>query len=37
MKVKDPRAARAGWNLTAERVARSPDGLWITEMVRRQA
>jgi 3-methyladenine DNA glycosylase AlkD len=23
----DPMAARAGWNLTAERVARSPDGL----------
>lgn len=27
MKAKDPMAARAGWNLTAERVARSPDGL----------
>ena len=24
---KDPWAARAGWNLTAERIARSPDGL----------
>jgi 3-methyladenine DNA glycosylase AlkD len=27
MKDKDPWAARAGWNLTAERVAKSPDGL----------
>jgi 3-methyladenine DNA glycosylase AlkD len=27
MKAKDPLAARAGWNLTAERVARSPAGL----------
>ncbi len=27
MKAKDPMAARAGWNLTAERVVRSPDGL----------
>lgn len=27
MKAKDPWRARAGWNLTAERVARSPDGL----------
>jgi 3-methyladenine DNA glycosylase AlkD len=27
MKTKDPMGARAGWNLTAERVARSPEGL----------
>jgi 3-methyladenine DNA glycosylase AlkD len=27
MKAKDPMAARAGWNLTAERVVQSPDGL----------
>lgn len=27
MKAKDPMAARAGWNLTAERVVKSPDGL----------
>ena len=27
MQAKDPMAARAGWNLTAERVARNPDGL----------
>jgi 3-methyladenine DNA glycosylase AlkD len=27
MKSKDPMAARAGWNLTAQRVAQSPDGL----------
>lgn len=27
MKAKDPMAARAGWNLTAERVARSAEGL----------
>ncbi len=27
MKAKDPMAARAGWNLTAERVAKSPDGI----------
>ena len=27
MKAKDPWAARAGWNLTAERVVRSPEGL----------
>ncbi len=25
--VKDPWSARAGWNLTAERVARSPEGI----------
>jgi 3-methyladenine DNA glycosylase AlkD len=27
MKAKDPWAARAGWNLTAERVSKSPEGL----------
>jgi 3-methyladenine DNA glycosylase AlkD len=27
MKARDPWAARAGWNLTAERVVRSPEGL----------
>jgi 3-methyladenine DNA glycosylase AlkD len=27
MAAKDPMAARAGWNLTASRVVRSPDGL----------
>ena len=27
MEDEDPWAARAGWNLTAERVARRPDGL----------
>lgn len=27
MKAKDPMAARAGWELTAERVAKSPDGV----------
>jgi 3-methyladenine DNA glycosylase AlkD len=27
MQDDDPWAARAGWNLTAERIARSPDGL----------
>ena len=27
MKAKDPWAARAGWSLTAERVAKAPDGL----------
>jgi 3-methyladenine DNA glycosylase AlkD len=27
MTAKDPMAARAGWNLTAERVAKSPEGL----------
>jgi 3-methyladenine DNA glycosylase AlkD len=27
MKAKHPMAARAGWNLTAERVAKCPDGL----------
>ncbi len=27
MKAKDPMAGRAGWNLTAERVVKNPDGL----------
>jgi 3-methyladenine DNA glycosylase AlkD len=27
MSAKDPMAARAGWNLTAERVVKSPEGL----------
>jgi 3-methyladenine DNA glycosylase AlkD len=27
MKARDPWAARAGWNLTAERIVRSPEGL----------
>jgi len=27
MKAKDPMAARAGWNLTAERIAKSSEGL----------
>jgi len=35
MKAKDPMAARAGWNLTAERVARSPDGLDLTGLLDR--
>lgn len=32
MKTKDPWAARAGWNLTAERVAKSPAGLDLSEL-----
>jgi 3-methyladenine DNA glycosylase AlkD len=35
MKAKDPMAARAGWNLTAERVAKSPDGLEIKALLDR--
>jgi 3-methyladenine DNA glycosylase AlkD len=35
MKAKDPMAARAGWNLTAERVARSPDGLDLSALLDR--
>jgi 3-methyladenine DNA glycosylase AlkD len=35
MKAKDPWAARAGWNLTAERVARSPDGLDLAALLAR--
>ena len=35
MKAKDPMAARAGWNLTAERVARSPEGLDLVALLDR--
>ena len=35
MKAKDPMLARAGWNLTAERVARSPDGLDLAALLDR--
>ena len=35
MKAKDPMAARAGWNLTAERVVRSPDGLDLPALLTR--
>lgn len=35
MKTKDSWAARAGWNLTAERVARSPEGLDLTALLGR--
>lgn len=35
MKTKDPWAARAGWNLTAERVARSPDGIDVEALLDR--
>jgi 3-methyladenine DNA glycosylase AlkD len=35
MKAKDPWAARAGWNLTAERVVRSPDGLDLSALLDR--
>ncbi len=35
MQAKDPMAARAGWNLTAERVARQPDGLDLTALLDR--
>jgi 3-methyladenine DNA glycosylase AlkD len=35
MKVKDPLGARAGWNLTAERVARQPDGLDLSALLDR--
>jgi 3-methyladenine DNA glycosylase AlkD len=35
MKAKDPWSARAGWNLTAERVARSPDGLDVVGLLDR--
>lgn len=31
----DPMAARAGWNLTAERIAKSPDGLDLTSLLDR--
>lgn len=35
MKSKDPMAARAGWSLTAGRIARSPDGLDLTALLDR--
>ena len=35
MTAKDPMAARAGWNLTAERVAKSPDGLDVLTLLDR--
>jgi 3-methyladenine DNA glycosylase AlkD len=35
MKAKDPMAARAGWNLTAERVAQSPEGLEVEALLDR--
>lgn len=35
MKVKDPMAARAGWSLTAERVAKSPEGLDLSALLDR--
>jgi 3-methyladenine DNA glycosylase AlkD len=35
MKAKDPWAARHGWNLTAERVAKSPDGLDLVALLDR--
>jgi len=35
MEARDPMAARAGWNLTAERVVRSPDGLDLSALLDR--
>ena len=35
MQAKDPWAARAGWNLTAERVARNPAGLDLPALLER--
>ena len=35
MKAKDPMSARAGWNLTAERVAKSPEGLDLSALLDR--
>lgn len=35
MTDKDPWAARAGWNLTASRIARSPDGIDLTALLDR--
>jgi 3-methyladenine DNA glycosylase AlkD len=37
MKVDDPWAARAGWNLTASRIARSPDGIDLEALLDRLA
>jgi 3-methyladenine DNA glycosylase AlkD len=35
MSAKDPMAARAGWNLTAERVVRNPEGLDLSALLDR--
>ena len=35
MKTKDPWAARAGWNLTAERVVQKPEGLDVVALLDR--
>lgn len=35
MQAEDPMAARAGWNLTAERVVKDPDGLDLTGLLDR--
>ena len=35
MKAEDPMAARAGWNLTAERVVEDPDGLDLSGLLDR--
>jgi 3-methyladenine DNA glycosylase AlkD len=35
MKTKDPMCARAGWSLTAGRVARDPDGINLTALLDR--
>jgi 3-methyladenine DNA glycosylase AlkD len=35
MKAKDPMSARAGWNLTAERVAKSPEGIDVVGLLDR--
>src|SRR5262245_58278639 len=35
MTTNDPMAARAGWSLTAERVAKSPEGLDLTALLDR--
>jgi len=35
MKSQDPMAARAGWNLTSERVAKSPEGLDMSALLNR--
>lgn len=37
MTAKDPWAARAGWNLTAGRIARSPDGIDLEALLDRLA
>ena len=35
MVTDEPMAARAGWDLTAERVAKCPDGLDVTALLDR--